>query len=99
VGIGAISLLLGFFVRDILKEVTFLAVLLSAIVYVVFFGWVIKRIPGIWAFAALIGTPVILFLYFVLGLHSLVHPIWPVTIYVFLVMCIGLLFSRDGRSR
>ncbi|MGD0234928.1 MAG: hypothetical protein ABSC55_10380 [Syntrophorhabdales bacterium] len=99
VGIGAISLLLGFFVRDILKEVTFLAVLLSAIVYVVFFGWVIKRIPGIWAFAALIGTPVILFLYFVLGLHSLVHPIWPVTIYVFLVMCISLLFSRDGRSR
>ncbi len=95
VGIGAISLLLGFFVRDILKEITFLAVLLSAVVYVVFFGWVVKRIPGVWAFAALVGTPVILFLHFALGLHSLVHPIWPVTLYVFIVMFAGSLFPRN----
>ncbi len=99
VGIGAVSLCLGFFVRDILKEVTFLAVLLSAIVYVVFFGWLVKRIPGTWAFAALAGTPVILFLYFSLGLHSLVHPIWPVTMYVFIVMLAGSLFSHKSQSR
>lgn len=99
VGIGAVSLCLGFFVRDILKEVTFLAVLLSAIVYVVFFGWLVKRIPGPWAFAALAGTPVILFLYFSLGLHSLVHPIWPVTMYVFIVMLAGSLFSHKSQSR
>lgn len=96
--IGAISLLLGFFVRDILKEVTFLAVLLSAIVYVVFFGWVIKKIASVWAFAALAGTPVILLVYFGLGLKTLVHPIWPVTIYVFIVMFAGCLLSRRGRS-
>ncbi|HUJ88777.1 MAG TPA: hypothetical protein VLX12_01170, partial [Syntrophorhabdales bacterium] len=36
VGIGAVSLFLGFFVRDILKEITFLAVIMSAVVYVVF---------------------------------------------------------------
>lgn len=98
VGIGIVSLLLGFFVRDILKEVTFLAVLLSAIVYIVFFGWVIKKIPGVWAFTALVGTPVILALYFGLDLRGMVHPIWPVTIYVFLVMFAGLVFSRNSRS-
>ncbi|HVN25399.1 MAG TPA: hypothetical protein VMT71_15605 [Syntrophorhabdales bacterium] len=98
VGIGVVSLLLGFFVRDILKEITFLAVLMSAVVYVVFFGWVVKRIPGTWAFVALAGTPAMLALYFVLGLRGLVHPIWPVTIYVLLVMCTGLVVSREHGS-
>ncbi len=98
IGIGLVSLLLGFFVRDILKEVTFLAVLLTAIVYIVFFGWIIKRVPGKWAFAALAGTPVILLLYFVADLRGLVHPVWPVTIYVLLVMCTAALVS-SGRKR
>jgi len=99
VGIGVVSLFLGFFVRDILKEITFLAVLMSAVVYVVFFGWAIKKIPGVWALAALAGTPVVLALYFGLGLRGLVHPVWPATLYVFVVMCTGLIFSRTGGSR
>jgi SSS family solute:Na+ symporter len=99
VGIGVISLLLGFFVREILREVTFLAVLLSAIVYIVFFGWLAKKIPSVWAFTALAGSLVILLFSFVLGYHKVVHPIWPVTIYVFLVMFVGSLLSGSGRSR
>jgi solute:Na+ symporter, SSS family len=94
VGIGFVSLLLGFFVREILREVTWLAVLLSAIVYIVFFGWLVKKIPSAWAFAALAGTVVILFFLFVFGFHTLIHPVWPVTIYVFAVLCCGLVASR-----
>lgn len=94
-GIGLVSLLLGFFVREILREITWLAVLLSAIVYIVFFGWLVKRIHSAWAFLALAGTVVILFFMFVLGFHRLMHPVWPVTIYVFAVLLCGLLASRS----
>jgi solute:Na+ symporter, SSS family len=93
--IGLISLLLGFFVREILREITWLAVLLSAIVYIVFFGWLVKRIPSVWAFTALAGTVVILFLLFVFGFYRFVHPVWPVTIYVFAVLCCGFIASRS----
>jgi SSS family solute:Na+ symporter len=98
VGIGVISLLLGFFVREILREITFLAVLLSAIVYIVFFGWLVKKIPSVWAVTALVGSLVILFLSFILGYHRLLHPIWPVTIYVFLVMFTGLFVTNRRQS-
>jgi len=89
--IGAVSLLLGFFVKEILREVTWIAVLLSAIVYIVFIGWIGKRIDSIFAYISLIGTIAILFLSFIFGIHRIVHPVWPVTIFVFLVMGIGLL--------
>ena len=89
--IGAVSLLLGFFVKEILREVTWIAVLLSAIVYIVFIGWIGKRINSIFAYISLIGTIAILFLSFIFGIHRIVHPVWPVTVFVFLVMGIGLL--------
>ncbi|MCX5817364.1 MAG: hypothetical protein NTX75_14190 [Proteobacteria bacterium] len=89
--IGAISLLLGFFVKEILREITWIAVLLSAIVYIVFIGWIGKRINSIFAYISLIGTVAILFLSFIFGIHRIVHPVWPVTVFVFLVMGTGLL--------
>lgn len=89
--IGIISLLLGFFVKEILREVTWIAVLLSTIVYIVFIGWIGRRIDSIFAYVSLIGTILILFLSFIFGIHKIVHPIWPVTVFVFLVMGIGLI--------
>ncbi len=98
VGIGVISLLLGFFVKEILREITLLAVLLSAIVYVVFFGWLVKKIPSIWAFIALVGSLIILSFCFALGFQKLIHPVWPVTVYVLLVMFTGLCVTRKRKS-
>jgi len=89
--IGTVSLLLGFFVKEILREVTWIAVLLSAIVYIVFIGWIGRRIHSMFAYLSLIGTIVILFFSFIFGIHKIVHPIWPVTAFVFLVMGIGLI--------
>ncbi len=95
--IGALSLALGFFVREILREVTWLAVFLSAIVYVVFAGWFARGIKSTFAFAALLGTVVIMALSFVTGLHRMIHPLWPVTVYVAVVMGIGLM-TREKHS-
>jgi SSS family solute:Na+ symporter len=92
--IGTISLLLGFFVKEILREVTWIAVFLSAIVYIVFIGWFGKKIASKFSFAALAGTIVIVFCSFVFGLHKIIHPIWPVTLYVFMVMGIGAITSE-----
>lgn len=92
--LGAASLLLGFFVKEILREITWIAVFLSAIVYIVFIGWIKTNIPSKYAFASLLGTLVILLCSFVLGIHKTVHPIWPVTAYVFLVMGAGALWAR-----
>jgi solute:Na+ symporter, SSS family len=91
---GTVSLLLGFFVKEVLREITWIAVLLSAVVYVVFIGWIGKKIASVYAYASLLGTIVILFLSFLLGIHKVVHPIWPVTVYVFAVMGIGLFLTR-----
>jgi SSS family solute:Na+ symporter len=87
--LGGLSLLLGFFVREILREITWIAVLLSAIVYVVFIGWAGKRIRSAYAYASLLGTVFILFLCLVFGIQKVLHPIWPVTIYVTILMGIG----------
>jgi len=92
--IGAISLLLGFFVKEILREVTWIAVFLSAIVYIVFIGWFGKGIGSKFAFAALVGTFLIVLCSFLFGLHKIIHPIWPVTLYVFIVTGIGALNSK-----
>jgi solute:Na+ symporter, SSS family len=94
--IGLASLLLGFFVQEILREITWLAVVLSAIVYIVFIGWIGKRANSLHAFISLLGTVIILFFSFLFGLHKVVHPIWPVTVFVFLVMIIGLWGGRKA---
>jgi len=94
--IGAISLLLGFFVKEILREVTWIAVFLSAIVYIVFIGWFGKRIDSRFAVTSLVGTLLIVLCSFLFGLHKIIHPIWPVTLYVFIVMGIG---ARTSRKR
>ncbi|MCX5814386.1 MAG: hypothetical protein NT178_17855 [Proteobacteria bacterium] len=92
--IGAVSLALGFFVKEILREVTWIAVFLSAIVYVVFIGWTVNKIGSVYAYASLLGTVVIVFLSFFFGIHKIIHPIWPVTAYIFLVMLAGLLSTK-----
>ena len=89
--IGTISLFLGFFVKEILREVTWIAVLLRAIVYIVFIGWIGKRIDSIFAYVSLIGTITILFFTFIFGIHRILHPVWLVTAFVFLVMGMGFL--------
>ena len=94
--IGAISLGLGFFVKEILREVTWIAVLLSAIVYIVFSGWVFKGIKSIYAFLSLAGTVLILFFSFIFGFYRIIHPIWPVTIYIYLLMLLGVCLKRQG---
>ncbi len=88
--IGGLSLVLGFFVREILREVTWLAVFLSAIVYIVFAGWFLPGIKSAFAFAALLGTVIIVGASFVFGLHRIIHPVWPVTAYIVIVMLVGI---------
>ena len=92
--IGLVSLLLGFFVKEILREVTWIAVFLSTIVYIVFIGWMGNKIGSLYAFLSLLGTIVIVFCSFIFGIYKIIHPIWLVTIYVFLVMLIGLAGTR-----
>ena len=92
--IGAVSLFLGFFVKEILREVTWIAVFLSAIVYIVFIGWSGKGVRSIYAYISLLGTIIILLVSFLSGLFRVVHPIWPVTVYIFIVMSIGVLSGK-----
>jgi SSS family solute:Na+ symporter len=94
--IGSISLLLGFFVKEILREVTWIAVFLSAIVYIVFIGWFGKKIDSTYPFVSLIGAVAIVFCSFVFGIYKIIHPIWPVTIFIFIVMAAGSLSSRKA---
>jgi SSS family solute:Na+ symporter len=96
--IGFVALLLGCLVKEILKETTWLAVFLSAIVYIVFFGWMGRRVSSGWAFFSLLGTLVVVPLSLATGLHKVVHPVWPATALVFLLMGIGMAASRPGRS-
>jgi SSS family solute:Na+ symporter len=96
--IGLIALLLGFFVKEILRETAWLAVLMSAVVYVVFLGWW-RRISPVWAFASLLGAVVLLFVSAVTGLDKLIHPVWPVTALVFMLMGAGALAARRATSR
>jgi len=95
--IGAISLLLGFFVKEILREVTWIAVFLSAIVYIVFLGWAVRKIKSLYAFISLVGTAAIVVSSFVFGLYKIVHPIWLVTLFIAIVMGIGY-FSTHKES-
>jgi SSS family solute:Na+ symporter len=95
--IGAVSLLLGFFVKEILREVTWLAVFLSAIVYTVFLGWTGRRIRSSYAFTTLAGTVIIVLLSFVTGFHKAIHPIWPVTVFAAIVMGAGFVAAPKGK--
>jgi SSS family solute:Na+ symporter len=92
--IGSISLLLGFFVKEILREVTWIAVFLSAIVYIVFIGWLGKGVSSQFAFVSLLGTVVIVLCSFLFDFYKIIHPIWLVTLYVFIVMGIGAITSK-----
>lgn len=91
--LGLVALVLGFFVREVLRETAWLAVLGTAIVYIVFFGWV-RRVASGWALASLLSAPVLLAVAFVTGLDKVMHPVWPVTVLVFVLMGSGFLFSR-----
>ncbi len=92
--IGAISLLLGFFVKEILREITWLAVFLSSIAYIVFIGWIGRRIRSCYAFVSLLGAVAIVVVSFIFGLHKIIHPIWPVTAFVGIVMVVGFFSSQ-----
>ena len=97
--IGSVALLLGFFVREILRETAWLAVLMSAVVYIVFFGWTGRRISSSWAFVSLLGTVGVVFISFTTGLDKVVHPIWPVTALVFALMGMGLFLSKRATGK
>jgi len=97
-GIGLVALVLGLFVKEILRDIAWLAVVMSAVVYVVFFGWA-GRISSVWAFVSLLGSIVLLFASAVTGLDKVVHPIWPVSAFVFILMGIGLFLSRRRKER
>jgi solute:Na+ symporter, SSS family len=92
--IGLLSLLLGFFVKEILREVTWLAVFLTAIVYVVFVGWTGRKIPSAYAFTTLVGTLAIVVLSFLFGVHRVLHPVWPVTVFAAAVMGAGFMTTK-----
>jgi SSS family solute:Na+ symporter len=94
--IGFVALLLGFLVKEILRETAWLAVLMSAVVYIVFFGWTGRRISSAWAFISLLGTVIVILVSFATGLDKVVHPIWPVTALVFVLMGMGVLLSKRG---
>jgi solute:Na+ symporter, SSS family len=96
--IGVVSLFLGFFVKEILREVTWIAVFLSAIVYIVFVGWAGKNVSSRFAFLSLLGTVVIVLCSFLFGFYKIIHPIWFVTLYVFIVMGIGTVTSKKLTS-
>ncbi|HEY3275072.1 MAG TPA: hypothetical protein VGJ94_00505 [Syntrophorhabdaceae bacterium] len=89
--LSGISLLLGLFVKEILREITWLAVFLSAVVYVVCAGWIKGRIESSFAFASLLGTIAIVGGSFLFGLVRYIHPVWPVTVYVCAVMTAGII--------
>ncbi len=95
--IGLISLLLGFFVKEILREVTWIAVFLSAIVYIVFIEWMGLKVKSIYAFISLIGTIVIILFFFIFGIYKIIHPIWPVTCFIGIIMVIAC-FDRKHPS-
>jgi solute:Na+ symporter, SSS family len=97
VAIGAFSLILGLFVKEILREVTWLAVFLSAVVYIVCAGWISGRIPGVFASASLLCAVVIVACSFLFGFYRFIHPIWPVTACVAMVLGAGLF--RPDRAR
>jgi SSS family solute:Na+ symporter len=97
--IGFVALLLGFFVKEILRETAWLAVLLSAVVYIVFFGWTGRRISSAWAFISLLGTVLVIFISFATGLDKVVHPVWPVTALVFVLMGMGVILSKPGNVK
>lgn len=92
--IGIISLLLGFFVKEILREVTWIAVFLSAIVYIVFIGWFLRKPRSVFAYTSLVGTILIVTFSFIFGFYKTIHPIWPVTIFVLLTMTSGSFSSK-----
>jgi solute:Na+ symporter, SSS family len=97
--IGGLSLVLGFFVREILREVTWLAVFLSAIVYIVFAGWFLPGIKSGFAFAGLLGTVIIVGVSFIFGLHKVVHPVWPVTAYIAVIIIIAALTRKKNTEQ
>jgi len=96
--IGFVALLLGCLVKEILREVTWLAVFLSAIVYIVFFGWMGRRVSSGWPFFSLLGTLVVVLLSLATGLNKVIHPVWPATALVFLLMGIGMAAFRPDRA-
>lgn len=95
--IGLVSLLLGFFVKEILREVTWIAVFLSAIVYIVFIEWMGLKVKSIYAFISLIGTTVIILFFFIFGIYKVIHPVWPVTCFIGVIMVIAF-FDRKTLS-
>ena len=96
--IGVVSLLLAFFVREILRDITFVAVFVSAVAYVVFFGWMGKKIGSRYAFISLVGTIILIAFAFLFRIQSVIHPIWPVTLFVVIVMGIGYIVGNKTKE-
>jgi hypothetical protein len=76
-----------------------MAVFMSAVVYIVFLGWAIVKIKSLYAFIALGGTALIMVCSFIFGLDRSVHPIWPVTLFIAIVMGIGYFFNKGTKEQ
>jgi SSS family solute:Na+ symporter len=95
--ITGLALLLGFFVVEILRNVTEIAVLLSSVVILVLLGGLSKHSSKLGGFLSLLASGVLLALFISAGWSKRVHPFWVVAPATFII--IRLLTWIEHRKR
>ena len=61
-----------------------------------FGGWFVKWVQSVYAAVSLLGTRIILVISLIFGFYRVIHPVWPVTAYVAVVMVPGFLEEQDA---
>jgi SSS family solute:Na+ symporter len=84
--ITGLALLLGFFVVEILRNVTEIAVLLSSVVILVLFGGLIKNSSKLGGFLSLLASLPLVALFISTGWAKRVHPFWVVVPATFIII-------------
>jgi len=84
--ITGIALLLGFFVVEILRNVTEIAVLLSSVVILVLFGGLVRNSSKLGGFLSLLASVVLLALAISTGWANRIHPFWVVAPATFIIL-------------
>jgi|MudIll2142460700_1097286.scaffolds.fasta_scaffold17865_2 SSS family solute:Na+ symporter len=95
--ITGIALLLGFFVVEILRNVTEIAVLLSSVVILVLLGGLFKNSSKLGGFLSLLISMALLALFIATGWAKRIHPFWVVTPAT--VIIIGFFTWIEGRKK
>jgi 4-amino-4-deoxy-L-arabinose transferase-like glycosyltransferase len=95
--ITGIALLLGFFVVEILRNVTEIAVLLSSVVILVLLGRLIKHSSRLGGFLSLLSSVALLALFIFTGWAKRVHPFWVVVPAT--VLIISFFTWMEGRKK